>query len=99
MQWLWRLLGTPPWATEIIENQEELMATAQENQATIDALATQADKAKTEIVEQIGKLEQAAAAGQVLDFKALRSAVGGLDELNPDAVVETGSGEDTTSQV
>ena len=99
MQWLWRLLGTPTWATEIIENQEELMATAQENQASIDALATQADKAKTEIVEQIGKLEQAAAAGQVLDFTALRTAVGGLDELNPDAAVETGSGEDTTSQV
>lgn len=98
MRWLWRLLGTPTWATEIIRYQEELMATAQENQAAIDALATQADKAKTEIVEQIGKLEQAAAAGQELDFTALRSAVGGLDDLNPDAVVETGTGEDATSQ-
>lgn len=27
------------------------------------------------------------------------AAVGGLDELNPDAVVETGTSEDTTSQV
>lgn len=43
MQWLWRLLGTPPWAAEIIENQEDIMATQAELDAKVEELDTTLD--------------------------------------------------------
>lgn len=48
----------------------------------------QVAKAKAEIVARIDELEQAANAGQTLDFSALRGDVQALDDLNPDPVVE-----------
>lgn len=73
---------------QLKELKEIIMATREENQANIDALTAQAEKGKQEILDQVAKLEEAAAAGQELDFTALRAAVQGIDDLNPDAVTE-----------
>lgn len=102
MQSLWRLLGTPPWAAELITNQEEIMASQAENQKRIDALSEQLDaasatqeKAHGEILTAIDDLRaQAANAGQELDFTKVEAAAGTLsegakelDDLNEDKPV------------
>lgn len=58
------------------------------NQARIDALADQVDKAKNEVVAAVDALKAQVEAGETLDFSRLDSAVQTLDDLNPDAVVE-----------
>lgn len=64
------------------------VATQAENQAKIDAVATQLNKAKEEIIEAIEDLKAQADQGQELDFSSLDSAAQTLDDINPDAVVE-----------
>lgn len=69
------------------EIKEIIVATREENQAAIDAFVAQLNKAKQEIVDQVAKLEEAATAGQELDFTGLRNATQELDDLNADAIV------------
>lgn len=68
------------------EIKEIIVATREENQAAIDAFVAQLNKAKQEIVDQVAKLEEAATAGQELDFTGLRNATQELDDLNADAI-------------
>lgn len=99
MQSLWRLLGTPPWVADIITNQEAIMASQAENQKRIDELGASLEasearqtKAYGEILNAVEELrEQAANAGQELDFTKVEKAAGGLatgaqelDDLNED---------------
>lgn len=73
MQWLWRLLGTPPWAVEIITNQEAIMASQKELDAAVDELdltldlvaaGVKAQADNTDALEaEIVKLEEQLAAG------------------------------------
>jgi hypothetical protein len=63
---------------------EEIMS---EQQAQIDALAEQLGKAKAEIIAQVEALQAQIDAGGVVDLTALKAAVQGIDDLNPDAVV------------
>ena len=58
-----------------------------EQQAQIDALAEQLGKAKAEIIAQVEALQAQIDAGGVVDLTALKAAVQGIDDLNPDAVV------------
>lgn len=103
MRPLWRLLGTPPWAADIITNQEAIMASQAENQRRIDDLTASLEasearqtKAHDEILKAVGELrEQAAAANQELDFTKVEKAAGGLasgaqelDDLNEDEAVD-----------
>lgn len=89
---MWRIIEPAAFAAVITVGFNRLkgiiMATQAENQAAIDAVAAQVAKAKAEIVARIDDLEQAANAGQTLDFSALRGDVQALDDLNPDPVVE-----------
>ena len=73
-------------ADRLNEIKEIIVATREENQAQLDALAVQVEKGKQEVLDQVAKLEEAANAGQELDFAALKAAVQGLDDINPDAV-------------
>lgn len=107
-QLLWRLLGTPPWAADIITNQEAIMASQAENQKRIDELGASLEasearqkKAHGEILKAVGELrEQAAAANQELDFTGVEKAAGGLasgaqelDDLNEDETSEPSTPE------
>ncbi len=101
---MWRFVRRPVWVDEIVcylrtlnRKLERIMATQAENQATIDAYAAQAVKAKGEIVAQIEALEKAQSNGQTLDFSGLRTAVGDLDDLNPDAA-DAGDGTGTETE-
>lgn len=60
-----------------------IVATAQENQAKIDALAAVANKVK----EEVQNLKLAYDAGQDLDFTEIEAALGQADAINEDAVV------------
>ncbi|MEW1933137.1 hypothetical protein AB0362_13190 [Rhodococcus sp. NPDC079359] len=73
MQWLWRLLGTPSWVTEIITNQEAIMASQKDLDAAVDELdatldlvsaGVKAQADNTDALEaEIVKLEEQLAAG------------------------------------
>lgn len=63
-----------------------VMATREENQSKLDAIADQLGKAQTEIVAAVQDLKNQVAAGQELDFSRLDAAAQELDDLNPDAV-------------
>jgi hypothetical protein len=58
-----------------------------EQQAQIDALAEQLGKAKAEIIAQVEALQAQIDAGGVVDLTALKAAVQGIDDLNPDVAV------------
>lgn len=60
---------------------ELIVATAAENQATINQLVEGLEKVKSEVVA----LREAYDAGQTLDFSRLQSVLGELDAVNPDA--------------
>lgn len=55
------------------------------NQDSINDIAAQLAKAKGEILAEIAALEAQLAAGEYLDFSALRGAAQDLDDLNTDA--------------
>ena len=89
MQWLWRLLGTPNWAVEIIESQESIMsqndallaevndlkaAVAVINDGT-DTMQANLDAAKARIAE----LEAAGVAPETV--AALTDAVDGVQAI------------------
>jgi uncharacterized protein YPO0396 len=59
-----------------------------ELQDTVDAITAQVVKAKDEIVNEINNLEAKVAAGETPDLTALKEAVQGLDDLNPDQPAE-----------
>ncbi|OZE39120.1 hypothetical protein CH278_02225 [Rhodococcus sp. 05-2254-5] len=73
MQWLWRLLGTPPWVAEIITNQEAIMASQKDLDAAVEELdltldlvaaGVKAQADNTDALEaEIVKLEEQLAAG------------------------------------
>lgn len=73
-------------ADRLNEIKEIIVATREENQAQLDAITTQIQKGKQEVLDQVAKLEEAANAGQELDFGPLRAAAQELDDLNADAV-------------
>ena len=60
-----------------------------EVQDAIDAIATQLVKAKDEIVSQIAGLEMQIGSGVTPDLTALKAAAQALDDIVPDAPVET----------
>jgi len=66
---------------------EEIRRTLMSQQETIDALATQLDTARGEIVTEIQRLEDAVAngGGEQLDFTVLKQRVQALDDLVADA--------------
>jgi hypothetical protein len=57
-------------------------------QDVVDQVTAQVLKAKEEVLAKIAELEAAAAAGEVLDFTALKDAVQSVDDIVPDAPVE-----------
>ena len=61
-----------------------IVATAQENQAKIDALGVVANKIK----DEVAALKAAYEEGQDLDFAPLTAVLGDIDAINEDAVVE-----------
>lgn len=63
---------------------ELIVATAAENQATINQLVEGFGKVKDEVVA----LREAYDAGQTLDFTPLQSLLGEIDAVNPDAPAE-----------
>lgn len=63
-----------------------------EQQEQIDALAAQLAKAKTEIIAKIDDLQAQIDAGEPVDLTALKAAVQGIDDLNPDAIEESAEG-------
>jgi predicted nucleic acid-binding Zn-ribbon protein len=69
--------------SEIFKQLLKMEKIMSENQAKIDALAAQLQKAKAEIVAEIEALKNQPGA-EVLNFSALESAAQGLDDLNPD---------------
>lgn len=79
--------------SEILQQILKLGQIMSENQAKIDALAAQLEKAKVEIIAQIEELKNQPGA-EVLDFSALEMAAQSLDDLNPD---EPETGTDTGS--
>ena len=85
------ILGPDDWAqfqkslSDKLENLGRLIvATAQENQAKIDALGVVATKIKEEVLALKAQYE----AGQDLDFAPLTAVLGDIDAINEDAVVE-----------
>lgn len=64
-----------------------VMATREENQSKLDAIADQLGKAQTEIVAAVQDLKNQVAAGQELDFSRLDAAAQQLDDLNADPEV------------
>lgn len=63
-----------------------------EQQAQIDDLAAQLAKAKTEIIAKIDDLQAQIDAGEPVDLTALKAAVQGIDDLNPDAIEDPEEG-------
>lgn len=55
-------------------------------QIVVDQVVAQLGKAKDEIVAEIQRLEDAAAAGETLDLSALSEAAQRLDDVVPDVV-------------
>ena len=55
-------------------------------QVVVDQVVAQLGKAKDEIVAEIQRLEDAAAAGETLDLSALSDAAQRLDDVVPDVV-------------
>ena len=74
--------------SEILKSILRLEKIMSETQDKIDALAVQLGKVKTEILDQVAALQAQIDAGAVVDLTALTAAVQGLDDLNPDPVVE-----------
>jgi len=58
------------------------------SQDVVDAVVVQLGKAKDEIVAEIARLAEAAAAGEAVDLGALQELAQGLDDIVPDAVEE-----------
>lgn len=81
-----------PWLIlpEIAETQERILIIMSANQDKIDALTTKVEK----IYVEVQKLKEQPGA-ETLDFTRLESAVGQVDDINPDETVDDGSGDDT----
>lgn len=58
-------------------------------QDTVDQLTAQVLKSKEEVLGKISDLEAQVAAGETPDFTELKAAVQGVDDLVPDAPVDT----------
>lgn len=74
-------------------SQEEIAMKLNELSAVVNALSVQVEKVKTEILARIDELDQALQdvtlpAEAEAALEALRAGIQGLDDLNPDAVVD-----------
>lgn len=56
------------------------------SQEVVDQIVAQLRRVRDEIVEEIGNLESAAAAGETLDLSALSDVAKSLDDIVPDPV-------------
>lgn len=56
------------------------------SQDVVDQIVAQLGRVRDEIIEEIGVLESAAAAGETLDLSALAAVAKSLDDIVPDPV-------------